>query len=471
MRSSRGWTRSPDVSALARTLAEVVGERHVLTDPELRAGYEVDWTRRFRGEAALVVRPDTPQEVAEVVRRCAEAGAPVVPQGGNTGLVGGAVPLGGEVLLSLARLTEIEEIDATAGHVVAGAGTTLTALQAVAAEHGLAFGVDLAARAQATVGGLVATNAGGPRVLRHGTMAAQLVGLEAVLADGAVLRRMDAVEKDVTGYDIPRLLCGSEGTLAVLTRARLRLVAAPKRRAAALVAFDAVEEAVAAATRWRRELPGVEALEVVFENGLARVCAQRGVGRPFERAHALYVLVECVALDDELLALAAAIDGTRGVRDATIADDAAGRARLWLLREGVPEALGAAGIVHKLDVAVPPAALAELAVAVQERVRALAPAAETFLIGHLAEGNVHVNVLGLAPGDDRVDEAVLQLVADLGGSIGAEHGIGQAKARFLRLTRGEEDVAAMRAIKHALDPGWRLNPGKLFAEPPDDAPT
>lgn len=467
MRSSRGWTRSPDVPALARALAEAVGERNVLADPELRVGYEVDWTRRFRGEAALVVRPGTPEEAAEAVRRCAEAGAPVVPQGGNTGLVGGAVPLGGEVVLSLARLTEVEQVDASAGHVVAGAGLTLAALQAAAREHGLAFGVDFAAREQATVGGMVATNAGGPRVLRHGRMAAQVVGLEAVLADGRVLSRMRAVEKDQAGYDLPRLLCGSEGTLAVVTRARLRLVAAVRKRAAALVAFDDVEEAVAAAERWRRELPGLEALDVVFDNGLARVCAQRRVARPFEAAHALYVLVEVTAQDDELLALAAAIDDAAGVRDATIADDTTSRERLWLLREGVPEALGAAGVVHKLDVAVPPAALADFAGQVGERVRALAPEAEVFLIGHLAEGNLHVNVLGLAPDDERVDEAVLALVAELGGSVGAEHGIGQAKARFLHLTRGEEDVAAMRAVKHALDPDWRLNPGKLLAAPPD----
>jgi FAD/FMN-containing dehydrogenase len=470
MRSSRGWTRSPDVPALTRALAELVGDRQVLADPQLKAGYEVDWTRRFRGEAALVVRPGTPDEVVEVLRRCAQAGAPVVPQGGNTGLVGGAVPLGGEVLLSLARLTEIEEVDTTAGHVVAGAGVTLAALHAAAREHGLAFGVDLAAREQATVGGLIATNAGGPRVLRHGSMAAQLVGLEAVLADGAVLRRMGAVEKDQAGYDLPRLLCGSEGTLAVITRARLRLIAAPKRRAAALVAFDAVEQAVAAAARWRRELPGVEALDVVFDNGLARVCAQRRLARPFEAPHPLYVLVEIAAQDDELLALAAAIDGTAGVRDATIAEDTAGRERLWLLREGVPEALGAAGIVHKLDVALPPAALADFAARVPECVRALAPDAEAFLLGHLAEGNLHVNVLGLNPGDERVDEAVLALVAELGGSIGAEHGIGQAKARFLALTRSPEDVATMHAVKHALDPDWRLNPGKLLGPPPDDAP-
>jgi FAD/FMN-containing dehydrogenase len=468
MRSSRGWTRSPDaVGALARRLAEVVGERDVLVDPELRAGYEVDWTRRFHGEAALVVRPADADEVAAVLRACAEAGAPVVAQGGNSGLVGGAVPLGGEVLVSLARLDAIEQVDPAAAQLVAGAGTTLAALHAAAAEHGLAFGVDLAAREQATVGGLIATNAGGPRVLRHGPMAAQVVGLEAVLADGSVLRRMGAVEKDATGYDLPRVLCGSEGTLAVIVRARLRLVARQPKRVAALVAFEDVEAAVAAVARWRLLLPGLEAAELLFEDGLARVCAYRRVGRPFREPHPFYVLVEAAGSEDPLPALAAAIEDSAGVRATVVADDTTGRERLWALREGIPEALGAAGIVHKLDVGVPPPRLAELVARLPEAVRALAPAAEVVLIGHLAEGNVHVNVLGLAPDDRRVDEAVLELVAELGGSIGAEHGIGQAKTSWLGLTRDETDVRAMRAIKRALDPDWRLNPGKLLALPPD----
>jgi FAD/FMN-containing dehydrogenase len=513
------------VSALARALGEVVGERHVLADPELRAGYEVDWTRRFRGEAALVVRPGDADEVAEILRRCADAGAAVVPQGGNSGLVGGAVPLarragrastargaGGsergarptgvpagldEVVLSLARLDGIE-VDAPAARLLAGAGATLAALHAAAARHGLAFGVDFAARELATVGGMIATNAGGPRVLRHGRMAAQLAGVEAVLADGRVVRRMGAVERDATGYDLARLLCGSEGTLAVITRARLRLVAQPARRVAVLVALASIEEAVAAVAAWRLALPDLEAADIVLDNGLARVCSHRRLSRPFDAAHPVYVLVEVAGGDagaadshaagsdpadadalaggaalvgsrqaaaDPLSALAAAIDGTPGVRGTVVADDTAGRARLWTYREDVPEALGAAGVVHKLDVAVPPARIPELAQRAPELVKRIEPRAEVFLIGHLAEGNLHVNVLGLERDDERADEAILELVAELGGSIGAEHGIGQAKVRWLHLSRTPEDIAAMQAIKRALDPGWRLNPGKLLPVP------
>jgi FAD/FMN-containing dehydrogenase len=542
------------VSALARALGEVVGERHVLADPELRAGYEVDWTRRFRGEAALVVRPGDASEVVEVLRRCADAGAAVVPQGGNSGLVGGAVPLApaavgvnaragggergthagsapaglGEVVLSLARLDAIE-VDAGAARVDAGAGATLAALHDAAAPHGLAFGVDFAARELATVGGMIATNAGGPRVLRHGRMAAQVVGVEAALADGTVVRRMGAVERDATGYDLTRLLCGSEGTLAVVTRARLRLVARPARRVAVLVAFASIEDAVAAVAAWRLALPDLEAADVLFDNGLERVCAHRRLARPFEQAHPVYVLVEAAGGDaagptgaaaargsrgddpagspaadpadapgadpagspgadpagspaadpagsrgddpagspaaDPLPALAAAIDGTPGVRGTVVADDTAGRARLWTYREDVPEALGAAGVVHKLDVAVPPQRIPELAARAPELVERIEPRAEVFLIGHLAEGNLHVNVLGLDPGDERADAAILELVAELGGSIAAEHGIGQAKVRWLGLSRTPEDIAAMSAIKRALDPGWRLNPGKLLPRP------
>jgi len=452
------------MSALARALGEVVGERHVLADSELRAGYEVDWTRRFRGEASLVVRPGDAGEVAEVLRRCAEAGAAVVPQGGNSGLVGGAVPLGGEVVLSLARLDAVE-VDADAARVVAGAGATLAALHAAAALQGLAFGVDFAARELATVGGMIATNAGGPRVLRHGRMAAQVAGVEAALADGSVVRRMGAVERDATGYDLTRLLCGSEGTLAVIVRARLRLVVRPARRVAVLVAFASSEDAVAAVAAWRLALPDLQAADVLFENGLERVCAHRRLARPFEQAHPVYVLVEAAGDGDPLPALAAAIDGTPGVRGTVVADDTAGRARLWTYREDVPEALGAAGVVHKLDVAVPPRRIPELTARAPEAVRRMEPRAEVFLIGHLAEGNLHVNVLGLDPDDERADEAILGLVAELGGSIGAEHGIGQAKVRWLHLARTPQDVAAMSAIKRALDPGWRLNPGKLLPLP------
>jgi FAD/FMN-containing dehydrogenase len=239
---------------LLATLRAAVGERHCLTDPDLRASYETDWTRRFSGSALAVVRPGSTDEVAAVLRACASADVGVVPQGGNTGMVGGSVPRGGEVVVSLLRLDAIEPLDADAGEVTVGAGATLAAVQAAAGAGGWEVGVDLGARDTATIGGMVATNAGGVNVLRHGTMRDQLIGFEAVLADGSVISRLPGMPKDNTGYDLGGLLAGSEGTLAVITRIRLRLVPRLAHRAVGVIGFDDAPSAVAAAAGLRRVL-------------------------------------------------------------------------------------------------------------------------------------------------------------------------------------------------------------------------
>src|SRR3954447_23213424 len=230
-------------TTLERRLAAIVGPAHVLGDPELCASYGRDCTGRFGRPAALVVRPANTPEVAQVLAVCHEAGMPVVPQGGNTGLVGAGVPRGGEVVLSLVRLNALGPIDPVAAQVTAGAGVTLEHLQQRAAAAGLAFGVDHGARSGATVGGMIATNAGGAQVLRHGTMRAQVMGVEAVLADGRVLRRLAGLLKDNAGYDLTQLLVGSEGTLAVVTAARLRLVPAPAHVVTALLGVGATDRA------------------------------------------------------------------------------------------------------------------------------------------------------------------------------------------------------------------------------------
>src|SRR4051812_23650852 len=223
----------------------------------MRAGYEVDWTGRFRGSTPAVVRPGTPEEGSAGLRGCAEAAAPVVPQGGNTGLVGGSVPLHGEVVLSLRRLTALDRVDGRAAQVTASAGVTLAALQEHARAAGLDVGVDLAARDSATVGGMVSTNAGGVRLLRYGPMRAHLTGVEAVLADGRVVSHLGGLLKDNTGYDLGGLLCGSEGTLGVVTRARLRLVPRLDERVVALLALSSLDDAVDAVARLRRELSSI----------------------------------------------------------------------------------------------------------------------------------------------------------------------------------------------------------------------
>ena len=444
-------------------LRAIVGNAHVLADDDLRAPYETDWTRRWSGRASAVVRPGSTEEVAAVLRTCGECGAAVVPQGGNTGMVGGGVPRGGEVVLSLTRLAALQAVDGASMQVSAGAGATLAALQAHARAAGLDAGVDFAARESATLGGLVACDAGGIRAVRHGTVRARVAGLEAVLADGTVVRRMSGLLKDNAGYDLPALLVGSEGTLGVITAVRWRLVARREARALALVPLAGLEEAVALLRDVRPRLPSLDACEFLTDDGLSLVLEHLDVPAPVERRAAAYVLIEVAAREDPLEELAAAFEAA-GVEDAVIADDSTSRERLWRLRESHTEAISAAGVPHKLDVGVPLDALAPFC----DAVRAAMPAgARTILFGHLGDGNVHVNVLGPDPEDEAVDEAVLRLVAEHGGTVSAEHGVGVAKARFLSLTRSAAEIAAMRAIKAALDSRGVLNPGVVLARARD----
>jgi FAD/FMN-containing dehydrogenase len=444
-------------------LAEIVGPNHCLTDPDLRASYETDWTRRWSGTALAVVRPGSTDEVAAVLHACTDAGVGVVPQGGNTGLVGGSVPRDGEVVLSLRRLNAIEEVDADAGEMTVGAGVTLAAAQTAARAAGWEIGVDFGARDTATIGGMVATNAGGVNVLRHGPMRRQVGGFEAVLADGTVLRRLPGMPKDNTGYDIGGLLAGSEGTLAVITRVRLRLVPRLARRAVGVIGLDDAADAVAAAGRLRRELGSLIALELFTDDGLELVMRHASVAPPFGARRPAYLLIEAGSdetdpTDDLALALQASGAGDAAV----VASDAAGRHRLWQLRERHTEAINAEGVPHKLDVSVPSARYAELVARAPEAVKAVDDGARTIVYGHIGDGNLHVNVLGPVPDDERVDDAVLALVIELGGSVSAEHGIGVAKVDWLLRDRGRAAVSAMQALKRAWDPAGILNPGVIF---------
>jgi FAD/FMN-containing dehydrogenase len=435
-------------------LSSVVGREHVLTDPDLRAGAEVDWTGRWRGTARAVVRPGTPGEVAAVLAACAAAGVPVVPQGGNTGLVGGGVPAGvdGAVVLSTRRLSGLAPVGAD-GTVVAGAGATIAAVQAHAAAAGWQFGMDWAARDSATVGGAVATNAGGLRVLRWGSARAQLVGAEVALASGALLSRVEGPVKDSTGYELPALLCGSEGTLGVLTRVRLRLVPPLSAgRAVALVGLPGVAAAVELLGAVRRAGADLAAAELIGDTALGVL----DLPAPLPDRWPVYVLLEVVGGAEDLAGMLAP---ALGEGDAVLAAEPGDRARFWRYREEITESISRAGMPIKLDVAVPLHRLAEVWAALP----AAAGSGRTVLFGHLAEGNVHANLLDLAPAEeDAAVDRVLRLVAGAGGSISSEHGIGRAKAPWLHLTRSPAELTAMRAVKKALDPTGILNPGVMF---------
>jgi FAD/FMN-containing dehydrogenase len=347
-----------------------------------------------------------------------------------------------------------------AGTVVAGAGVPLAAVQLYARAAGWDFGLDFASRDSATVGGAVATNAGGLRVVRWGPARAQVVGVEAVLSSGAVLSRVDGPVKDSTGYDLSGLFCGSEGTLGVLTRVRLRLVPPLSRsRAVALVGVDGVAAAVALLGAVRPLLPGLVAAELIGSSALGLL----DLPAPLPSAWPAYVLLE-VAGSGALDLLTDALDASSAVGDAVAADDAASRARLWRYRDSVTDAISAVGVPVKLDVSVPPSSLAPVCASLPDVVAGAAgPAARMILFGHLAEANLHVNLL-FVPADAElaVTDAVLRLVAEAEGSISAEHGVGRAKTRWLALTRSPAEIAAMRAVKTALDPTGLLNPGVLL---------
>ncbi|MFP5218360.1 MAG: FAD-binding oxidoreductase [Actinomycetes bacterium] len=440
--------------------------RHCRLSPDA-APYEVDWTGRVRGRALAVALPRDVDEVVAVLRTCVEHGVGVTVRGGGTGLVAGAVP-DDTVVLCTTGLTALGPVED--GTLLAGAGVPLALLQAHVRAAGWDYGVDMASRDSATVGGTVATNAGGLHVVAHGTTRAQVLGVEAVMADGSVVSRTGGLVKDATGYDLGQLLVGSEGTLAVITAVRVRLVAPPRTRETALVGLPGVGSAVALVGAARRQAEGLRAAELLLDEGLALVRTELGLPAPLSRPAPVLLLLEAEGGLADVLAGAP-------VLDAAVAVDAADAARLWAYREGLPEALARLGTrlgpPHKLDVSLPVGRLAAFLADLPAAVSADGSSCTTHVFGHVGDGNLHVNVLcpwsGRDDTDDAVDDAVLRLAAAHGGSIGAEHGVGRLKRRWLHLSRTPAELAAMRAVKTALDPTGLLGRGVLLPEVPGEA--
>jgi FAD/FMN-containing dehydrogenase len=434
----------------------------VATDPDVTAAYARDWTGAYEGDALAVVRPASAPEVAAVITACAAAGVAVVPQGGNTGLVGGSVPgPEGAVVLSTRRLSSLGAVDGVAGQVTAGAGATLEAVQAHARAAGFEVPVDLAARGSATIGGMVATNAGGVHVMRYGTMRRNVTGVEAVTGDGRVLSHLAGLDKDNTGYDLAALLCGSEGTLGVVTAARVRLVPRPRHRVTALLALPDLTAAVACLGRLRATVDGLDAAEYFVRAGLEVVTSRFGLADPFPHPHGAYLLVEAAGSRDPADELTAALASAPEVSDAAVATGGRQREELWQLRDLHTEAVATLGAPRKFDVTVPVAAVPEFVAAACAL--AASAGATVHHWGHLGDGNVHCNVLGTT--SDELDGPLLAVVAGLGGSISAEHGIGRLKRPWLHLSRSPDEIRAFRAIKAALDPAGILNPGVLLPGP------
>jgi FAD/FMN-containing dehydrogenase len=445
---------------VARSLAAVVGSGHLSTDPDVLAGRCVDHTGRYRGHATALVRPGSADEVAAVLRICRDAGAHVTVQGGCTSLVAGTVPEHDDVLLSTERLNVVGDVDTADRRVRAGAGVTLSALQRAASAAGLMFGVDLAARDTATVGGMASTNAGGLRTVRYGNMGEQVVGLDVALPDGSIMRRHSRVRADNTGYDLPALFVGAEGTLGVITAVDLRLHPNPGHRVTAVCGFAALAGLIDAA-RLFRDLDGIAALELIGGRACALTREHLGVPAPVDGAWLL--LVELASDHDQTERLADALAGLATCSEPAVGVDPAARQRLWRVRESVTEVLGVYGPPLKFDVSLPLSAVTGFAADSEALVRRHAPEAVAVLFGHIGEGNLHLNVLGCGHDDEpALYAAMMQLIADCGGNVSSEHGVGSRKRAYVTMSREPADIAAMRRIKSAFDPTGYLNAAVLF---------
>lgn len=471
--------------------ADLLGERGFTRDAELVEPWLTDWRGRFTGAALGLASPRTITQVSALVGLCAEHGVPIVAQGGNSGMSGGATPdrSGAALLLSLRRMDTIRKLDHQAREIVCEAGVILQHLHDAAAGARLRFPLTLGGKGSATVGGLVATNAGGTQVLRHGTMRAQVLGLEAVLADGSVFDSLTPLKKDNRGFDLKQLLIGSEGTLGIVTAANLRLLPATGGRLviwAGLSSITRARELLLLAQDEAEEL--LEGFEVVPAHSLAAVLDHLPDGRaPLQGDHAWHALIELVAeagAEDRLQPLAEALLGRalerELIEDATIAASEAQAEAFWLLRDSIAPAERAIGPAMQHDISVPVATMADFVDAAVPQVEARFPGTSAVAFGHLGDGNVHFHVLA-PPGSVRgvwerghgqaISGFVHDLVTQWNGSISAEHGIGQTKLAELERLGDPVALGMMRAVKRALDPRGILNPGKLVrVAPAPDSP-
>ncbi len=459
----------------------LLGDRGLTRDPDLVRPWLTDWRGRFTGRAMAMASPASTGEVAALMQLCARHGVPVVPQGGNSGMSGGATPdeSGEALLLSLRRMNAIRRLDSAAREVTCEAGVILQTLHEAAAAEGLRFPLTLGGKGSATIGGLIATNAGGTQVLRHGSMRAQVLGVEGVLADGSMFDSLVPLKKDNRGFDLKQLLIGSEGTLGIVTAATLRLLPALADRAVLWAGLGSIAEARELLLHADR-LAGdaLEGFEVMPRHSLEAVLAHApGSRSPLAEAHEWHALIELTADAARAAALPALAQDLLAsafeaglVEDATIAANEAQAEQFWLIRDEVSPAERALGPAMQHDISVPVARMADFVAAAVPQVEQRFPGTRAVAFGHLGDGNVHFHVL--APpgavrgtweaGDGKAISAyVHDLVTQWDGSISAEHGIGQLKVGDLARLGDPVQLGMMRAIKQALDPQALLNPGKL----------
>ena len=467
------------MSSLLDALRAAVGDRHVLGDGDLSA-WELDWRKRYRGRARAVVRPGSTGEVAAVVRACAAHGASIVPQGGNTGLVGGSVPddSGTQVLLSLTRMNRIREIDAANLTMTVDAGCILQTVQERAQSQGLLFPLSLAAEGSCTIGGNLATNAGGTQVLRYGNARELCLGLEVVTAAGEVLEGLTGLRKDNTGYDLRDLFIGSEGTLGIITAATLKLFPQPAAVSTALAAVASMEQAVQLLQRSQARLgASLTGFEVMGEFALALVRKHfPQLAQPLPPAPWMVLLEQSDAESEsharslfEALLESALEDGL--ITDAAVAESLEQSHAMWHLRESIPLAQAEEGLNVKHDISLPVSRIPAFVASTDAALTSAFPGVRLVDFGHLGDGNLHYNVQAaqgasaadfLRDHEAEVNRLVYDAVSAYGGSISAEHGIGALKRLELAQRKSPVALSMMRAIKQALDPAALLNPGRVL---------
>lgn len=480
---------TPAQTQLVEAARRIGGARAATTDPDDIRPWLTDWRGRYHGAAPAILSPASTEEVAVMVREARALGVALVPQGGNSSMVGGATPPadGSALILSMRRMNAIRRLDPAAGQAVAEAGVILSNLHDAAAGQGMRFPLTLGARGTATIGGLVSTNAGGTQVLRFGTMRRLVAGVEAVLPDGSVHDGLAALKKDNRGYDLNQLLIGAEGTLGIVTAATLALVPAVAARAVAWAGLASPQDALALLRRMEAATPTIESFEIVPGTSLALVVEHiPGTRAPIGGEHRWHVLIEAASGDpgaplaamlEELLA-AAIDDGL--VADAVIAASEAQADAFWRIRDSLSEAERAAGPAAQHDISVPVEVMPHFMVEAAAALEAAFPGTHASGFGHLGDGNVHFHVR--APSGMSADTwygehapAATRMVHDLvvaaGGSISAEHGIGQMKLGELERLGPPGRIAALRAIKSAFDPAGLFNPGKLVKLAPGGGPT
>lgn len=473
---------TPPLQSFLAQASELLGPKGWTTLAGDLEPWLTDWRGRYTGAALGLAAPASTTQVAAFVKLCAAHDIPVVPQGGNSGMAGGATPdeSGTAVLLSMRRMNAIRSLDAASGQAVCEAGVILQTLHEAAGAADLRFPLTLGGKGSATIGGLISTNAGGTQVLRHGTMRAQVLGVEAVLADGSVFNALTALKKDNRGFDLKQLLIGSEGTLGIVTTATLRLLPAPRARAVAWAGLGALPDARTLLRRVNRALGDtLEGFEIVPDHCLDSVLAHLPDARaPLAERHAWNALIECVAVDGEDAALrtrledalaAAAEDGL--LADAVIASNERQAEDFWQLRDSISAAERALGPAMQHDISVPVEKMPEFILEASPLIEAEFEGARAVAFGHLGDGNVHFHVIapkGAEPGKweeaegKQISARVYDLVTQWGGSISAEHGIGQMKVGDLDRLGDPVALAVMAAVKDALDPKGLLNPGKLL---------